>query len=85
MKDITITIKDKKTKLTLKEAKDIFYQLRPTVLADDVRRAVEDEGEYQGLSKKKIRECAKNLADDIECILDGYLYDAASNAVQEYI
>lgn len=85
MKDITITIKGKKTKFTLEEAKDIFYQLRPTALADDVKRAVEDEGEYQGLSKKKIRECTKQLSADIECVLDGYFDDAVSDAVQEYV
>lgn len=84
-KDVTIEIKGQKVTLSLEEAKDIFFQLRPTVLADAVRVAVEDEGSCQGLSKKKIKECAKSLAEDIGCIMDGYFDDAVSYAVQEYV
>lgn len=85
MKDMTITIKGKEVHLSGEEAKDIFFQLRPSVLADAVRRAVEDEGSYRGLSKRQIKECANNLAEDIECILGGYFDDAVSDAVGEYV
>lgn len=83
-KDVAITVKGQEVTLSLEEAKHIFFQLRPTVLADAVRVAVEDEGSYQGLSKKKIKECADDLAEDIGCILEGYFDDAVSYAVQNY-
>ena len=82
---ISITVRGEKVALSREEAKDIFYQLRPEILADAVRIAVEDEGQYHGLSKRKIKECAKSLSEDIESILNGYFDDAVSYAVNQYI
>lgn len=85
MRGVTVIIRGEKVRLSGEEARDVFHQLRPSVLAEEVRIAVEDEGSCQGLSKKKIKECAKSLAEDIGCIMGGYFDDAVSYAVQEYV